>query len=435
MPSRRHFLKSVTALGIAGATSATATASAPAAQAPATVASGASDRAYWIDVLEKVASPVLDNLARRELRKNMPVEIANPTPRVYCTHLEAFGRTLTGIAPWLAAPSLDAHEAARQKHFVVLAQQSLDAATDPRSPDFLNFYQGRQPLVDTAFMAQGILRAPSVLWQPLDARVQRQIIEALLSSRAIATPAANNWVLFAAMIEAALQTMGEKTRADRLENCVDLMLGWYKGDGAYGDGAFFHWDYYDSFVIHPMLLDVLAVLKQTDSQFEPIYSVELARAKRYAQILERLIAPDGSFPSLGRSTTYRFGAFHALAQIARARKASASALRDDRRDSQNDRSPRHIRRSRLAANRFLRPPAHASRVIHFHRQPISLQRRSPAPRPAALRRILERPARAMDLATPLVRPVPSPRSRHERGTSLDSAGDHQTLGEKRRDSV
>jgi hypothetical protein len=118
------------------------------------------------------------------------------------------------------------------------------------------------------------------------------------------------------MIEAALQTTGEKTLEDRLENCVNLMLGWYKGDGAYGDGAFFHWDYYDSFVIHPMLLDVLAVLKQKDSQYESVYAIELTRAKRYAQILERLIAPDGSFPSLGRSTTYRFGAFHALAQIA-----------------------------------------------------------------------------------------------------------------------
>ena len=23
---------------------------------------------------------------------------------------------------------------------------------------------------------------------------------------------------------------------------------WYKGDGVYGDGAMFHWDYYNSFV-------------------------------------------------------------------------------------------------------------------------------------------------------------------------------------------
>jgi hypothetical protein len=94
------------------------------------------------------------------------------------------------------------------------------------------------------------------------------------------------------------------------------MLGWYKGDGAYGDVEFFHWDYYNSFVIHPMLLDALVVLKQKDSRFAPIYNIELMRARRYAQIQERFIAPDGTFPSIGRSTTYRFGALQSLAQIA-----------------------------------------------------------------------------------------------------------------------
>jgi hypothetical protein len=180
----------------------------------------------------------------------------------------------------------------------------------------MNFHEGSQPLVDAAFLAQGILRAPGVLWEPLDARVQRQIVDALRSSRAIATPASNNWVLFAAMVEAALHTMGEPTQEGRFENCVQRMLGWYKGDGAYGDGAFFHFDYYNSFVIHPMLIDALAVLKQRDAQYDASYATERSRARRYAQVLERLIAPDGSFPSIGRSTTYRFGAFHALAQVA-----------------------------------------------------------------------------------------------------------------------
>lgn len=40
------------------------------------------------------------------------------------------------------------------------------------------------------------------------------------------------------------------------------------------------------------------------------------RAARYAQQLENLIAPDGSFPAIGRSITYRMGAFHLLADIA-----------------------------------------------------------------------------------------------------------------------
>jgi hypothetical protein len=310
--SRRRFLKSTTALGVATAANALDTANA--GQPRATLLE--KDRAYWAGLLEKIALPVVRNLSRRELRKSMPVEAANPLDRAAYTHLEAFGRTVCGVSAWLTARAVDPQEARRQERFADWTRQSLDAATDPESPDFLNFHQGAQPLVDAAFLAQGILRAPAVLWEPLDARVKSHVIAALLSSRSIPTPTSNNWVLFAAMVEAALQTMGEKTIEERFENCVARMMGWYKGDGAYGDGEFFHFDYYNSFVIHPLLIDALAVLRRKDSQFDSAYSTELVRAKRYAQVLERWVAPDGSFPSLGRSTTYRFGAFHALAQIA-----------------------------------------------------------------------------------------------------------------------
>ena len=266
--------------------------------------------------MERIATPVLENLSRRELRKVMPVEAGNPADRSRFTHLEAFGRVLAGIAPWLAAQGLDGPESARRRPFVEWAQASLDAATDPGSPDFMNFHEDRQPLVDTAFMAQGILRAPAVLWQPLGARVRRQVMDALKSSRAISTPTGNNWVMFAAMVEAALRTMGESSDAQRCEACVRRMLGWYRGDGVYGDGEEFHFDYYNSFVIHPMLLDVVAVLQRGGGGYGPVHGTVLKRARRQAEILERLIAPDGTFPSIGRSTAYRFGAFHALAQVA-----------------------------------------------------------------------------------------------------------------------
>jgi hypothetical protein len=312
MQSRRRFLKSAAAIGVSGAASAASVK----AGANSSAAPVESDREYWVGALDRVAAPVLENLARRELRKNMPVEAANAADRAKYTHLEAFGRTLCGVAPWLGAQGLDPAETARRDRFAGLARKSLDAATDPSSPDCLNFHEGTQPLVDAAFLAQGILRAPAALWEPLEARVRSQVHAALVSSRSIPTPTSNNWVLFAATIEAALEMMGEKTLPERFESCVDRMLGWYKGDGAYGDGAFFHFDYYNSFVIHPMLLDALAALKKSDAKYEAAYATELVRAKRYAQVLERLVAPDGSFPSLGRSTCYRFGAFHALAQIA-----------------------------------------------------------------------------------------------------------------------
>jgi hypothetical protein len=313
MKSRREFFKSAALLGVLGATGLPLRA---AEEKPVPVSAAADDRAYWVAVAEKIARPVLASLARRELKKKMPVEEQRNAKRADYTHLEALGRLLCGLAPWLALENLTGGEQKLQSEFIQFAQASLDAATDPVSPDFMNFTKGGQPLVDAAFLAQGILRAPQVLWAPLEPRVKNHLVTALKSSRQIATPDRNNWVMFAAMVEAALLEFGEPARPERLENCVRRMLGWYAGDGAYGDGEFFHFDYYNSFVIQPMLLDVLAVLRRRDARFAAAHETVLQRARRLAEVQERLIAPDGTFPSLGRSITYRFGAFQALAQIA-----------------------------------------------------------------------------------------------------------------------
>jgi len=315
MKTRRDFFKSAAALSVLGA------AGLPlrtVAQTASPTTPAGDDRAYWVSVLEKISRPVLTNLSRRELKKNMPVEALPGTKadRAKCTHLEAFGRLLCGIAPWLALENLAGDELKLQQELLPLARQALDAATDPNSPDFLNFNRGTQPLVDTAFLAQGLLRAPQALWEPLEPRVKKQVIAALVSSRQIATPRNNNWVMFAATVEAWLLAVGEPTLEDRLENCVRAMLGWYCGDGAYGDGDYFHFDYYNSFVIQPLLVEVLSVLAKQDAGFAPAQQTVLQRAKRFAAVQERLIAPDGTFPSLGRSTTYRFGAFQTLGLMA-----------------------------------------------------------------------------------------------------------------------
>ncbi|HTV39832.1 MAG TPA: DUF2264 domain-containing protein [Candidatus Sulfotelmatobacter sp.] len=319
MSTRREFLKSAAALGIAGAAGSMANAVAETVVAAPPAMDDAptgTDRAYWLSIMQRIAGPVLHNLSQRQLKRMMPVEAAKPAERRKFTHLEAFGRLTAGIAPWLGAQGLDDSETKLQKQFAGLTHAALDAATDPKSPDFMNFTRGGQPLVDAAFLAQGILRAPSALWEPLEPRVQRQVAAALKSSRANKTPTSNNWVMFAATVETALQMMGEAPIKERLQDCIEKMLGWYKGDGAYGDGEPFHWDYYNSFVIQPMLLDTLVLLREKDTSYESVYKTELARARRYAEILERLIAPDGTFPSLGRSTTYRFGALQSLAQMA-----------------------------------------------------------------------------------------------------------------------
>jgi len=135
------------------------------------------DREYWLDVLTRLTEPVLTNLAEGRLHQRMPVEIApagQPERRDY-THLEAVGRLLTGIAPWLELADDGSPEAERRRRYAGLARRGLGAATDPASPDFLNFARGRQPLVDTAFLAHAIVRAPGALWERLDAGTRRNV--------------------------------------------------------------------------------------------------------------------------------------------------------------------------------------------------------------------------------------------------------------------
>jgi len=82
-------------------------------------------------------------------------------------------------------------------------RRGLDHATDPTSPDALNFTRGGQPLVDAAFLAYGLILAPETLWRPLPADVKTRVLTALRATRQIEA-GLSNWLLFPAMIEAFL---------------------------------------------------------------------------------------------------------------------------------------------------------------------------------------------------------------------------------------
>src|SRR5437773_1325248 len=284
MTRRREFLASLGAFAAAGSRGWT-----PGSRrgSASPLRPGSADREYWLDVLTRLTGPVLTNLAEGRLRQRMPVEIApagRPERRDY-THLEAAGRLLTGIAPWLELADDGSPEAERRRRYAGLARRGLGAATDPASPDFLNFARGRQPLVDTAFLAHAIVRAPGALWERLDAGTRRNLVAALKATGAIGPPL-SNWLMFSAMIEAALSMMGEDWNRTRVDFALRQHDVWYKGDGMYGDGPPFHWDYYNSFVIQPGLLAARRLVRATMPVWQPRRTPILARARRDAAIQE-----------------------------------------------------------------------------------------------------------------------------------------------------
>ena len=273
------------------------------------------NRREWLNALLRIVSPVLNALAEGKLKQTLPLDFhAN---RAEFAPLEAFGRSMLGLAPWLEADAeaLDPEERALQAEWRSKTLRCIDRATDPTSPDFMLFDRGGQPLVDAAFLAHAVLRAPTALGAQLSERVRKNLANAFHASRKIAA-CNTNWLFFSAMVEAGLQVLGEEYDIMRILNALRAFQGWYVGDGAYGDGPDFHWDYYNSFVIQPMYVDLVNLFAEDHSEIAALRETVNRRAARYASVLERLIGPDGSYPIVGRSICYRFGAFQMLAQAA-----------------------------------------------------------------------------------------------------------------------
>src|SRR4026208_112966 len=119
---RRDFLKTAGT----GSVLATVTGSAPGGPP---IGGPAGDRALWIATLRRIADPVLTTLANGTLKARMPVGQAPGADRRSVSHLEAIGRLIAGIAPWIELDSTgDPAEARLRAHYADLARRGIGRA-------------------------------------------------------------------------------------------------------------------------------------------------------------------------------------------------------------------------------------------------------------------------------------------------------------------
>ena len=278
------------------------------------------DRTYWANLCYKISAPVLENMSKGELRKNMQLELSpiwdtwdGNIPEV--AYMEAFGRLMAGIAPWLSLEPDNTKEGKMRAQLLEWALKSYKHAVDPESPDYLLWVGPKQPLVDAAYLAQSFIRAPKTLWEPLDDATKARYIFEFKRLRTVQPPY-NNWWLFRGTVEAFLAMAGEDIDGFAVEAVCRQVNNWYVGDGYYTDGPLFAQDYYNSYVMHSMFLEMVETLESKNIKLPISSELILRRMQRYNDHLERLISPEGTYPAIGRSVTYRLAAFQPLAMSA-----------------------------------------------------------------------------------------------------------------------
>ncbi len=128
------------------------------AQNPAKTAT--SDRTLWLSYMDKIARPVISALAEDKLKEKMPVVLSknvdNADNRSKVTYLEAFGRTLSGIAPWLNSEGGTKEETALRNQYREWTLKAVANAVNPSAKDYMK-WDGGQPLVDASFVALGLI--------------------------------------------------------------------------------------------------------------------------------------------------------------------------------------------------------------------------------------------------------------------------------------
>ena len=281
------------------------------------------DREYWCSLAYKMSQPVLENMAKGELQKNMQTEFSpsfdNRNRKV--VYMETFGRLMAGIAPWLALPDDDTAEGLQRRQLREWALASYKNSVDPNSPDYLCWGVAGQNLVDAAYIAESFIRGYDALWVPLDDVTKQRYLTEFKKLRSIEPPY-TNWFLFSSTIESFIAKAAGLREYDdyRVMTTIRKVEEWYVGDGWYADGPVFAFDYYSSYVFHAMYLETLQSMidarANTRLEYKKYYDRALKRAQKFSIILERFISPEGTFPVIGRSTPYRMAAMQPLALLA-----------------------------------------------------------------------------------------------------------------------
>ncbi|MFB6517050.1 DUF2264 domain-containing protein [Streptomyces sp. NPDC056401] len=188
-------------------------------------------------------------------------------------------------------------------------------------PVIRDVHAGGQPMVESASVALGLRLTRPWLWDRLDGAVQDRT-EEWLRGALRHVPSPNNWYLFPYTVAGFLESVGrgDAETARARSRALDLLEGWYGGQGWYADGDGRAFDHYNGWALH--LYPVLDA--HLDAHLGTRLDVPLPavpdgpaaphgdRLRAHLDSFALLFGADGAPIHFGRSLTYRFAAASAV---------------------------------------------------------------------------------------------------------------------------
>ncbi|WP_327302341.1 DUF2264 domain-containing protein [Streptomyces sp. NBC_01298] len=191
-------------------------------------------------------------------------------------------------------------------------------------PVIRDVHAGGQPMVESASVALGLRLTRPWLWDRLDSAV-RDRTEEWLRGALRHLPSPNNWYLFPYTVAGFLESVGrgDAETARARSRALDLMEGWYAGQGWYADGDGRAFDHYNGWALHlyPVLDAHLDAHPDAPLDRHPDTHPDASpdgkapygdRLRAHLDGFSLLFGADGAPIHFGRSLTYRFAAASAV---------------------------------------------------------------------------------------------------------------------------
>lgn len=247
-------------------------------------------RAHW----EAAADRLLSTARRHSIEGGALIDFSADASSAPVDRLEGFARVFLLAALRIAGdPAGTAEEA---EYWREALRRGIEAGC------WLPLTDHSQPTVEASVVAIGLHVARVELWEPLDEVTKDGICE-WFDGAAGTWCADNNHVLLGATLAAFTTSVGFRDRRALIENALDRMEDWYRGDGWYTDGDGRRFDYYNAYAFHwyPFFIAHMLGARMDDRRAQ--YRRRLAA---FLDGYQHLFAPDGSPVLMGRSLIYRW---------------------------------------------------------------------------------------------------------------------------------
>jgi len=215
------------------------------------------------------------------------------------TGFEGFSRPFWGIVPALAGGC----STTGIDPFISSAIEGLCCGVDPKHRDYWgDTFDYDQKFVEMAVLGLSLTLCPDLFWNRLTS-VDRDNLALWLRSANTHLYPLSNWLFFRVLLNTGLLSVGYGGSRKQIDEDLEVLENYYKGDGWYSDGDSDQYDYYISFGMHFYGLLYAQIRHEEDPLRSQIYR---ERASLFAADLTGWFAPEGEAVAFGRSQTYRF---------------------------------------------------------------------------------------------------------------------------------